>query len=205
MVIKLIPDPCYNKVNDLYRSGLVKVKIAIANIAVNTDACFSGMKDGDSDEEVVDDLEQEVLLEDNDKEKDFKKNYYIVANIYMSRYLISGDSSGTSDPFVKLQCIDKEQETAVKYETVNGIWNESLYFEGIELDIKNKSTWPIFLLKVLDKDKLSKDDLLGYSYVWLSDSNYAINSKELVKPKWQQLLLPESNRPQGEILISFYI
>ena len=48
-------------------------------------------------------------------------------------------------------------------------------------------------------------DILCYNYVCLSDSHYLINKTDLVKPKWYQLYLPKSNRPQGEILLSFYI
>ena len=48
-------------------------------------------------------------------------------------------------------------------------------------------------------------DILGSSYVWLSDSPYKFNSYELVKPKWHQLYLPKSNAPLGELLLSFYI
>ena len=47
--------------------------------------------------------------------------------------------------------------------------------------------------------------MLCYNYVCLSDSHYLINKTDLVKPKWYQLYLPKSNRPQGEILLSFYI
>ena len=73
------------------------------------------------------------------------------------------------------------------------------------MNLNKKSTWPIFLVKVLDYDKLGSNDMLGYNYVWLSDAHYLINKSEPVKPKWCQLFLPKSNRPQGEILLSFYI
>jgi hypothetical protein len=59
----------------------------------------------------------------------------------------------------------------------------------------------------MDSDFLEfNDDCLGYSYLWLSDTSYYINNlKPKVKPIWQQLYLPLSNRPQGQILMSFFI
>jgi len=122
----------------------------------------------------------------------------------MCRYLISSDGNGTNDPYVRLTCVNDKKESSIKHETINGIWNEALVFDGVELDLKKKSTWPILLAEVLDYDRFG-DDLLGSSYVWLSDSPYRINSTELVKPKWHQLYLPKSNAPQGELLLSFYI
>jgi hypothetical protein len=56
----------------------------------------------------------------------------------------------------------------------------------------------------MDKDYTSSD-MLGYSYIWLSDTNYSYNSPKKIKPKWEQLYLKKSNRAQGQILLSFYI
>ena len=62
MIIKLIPDPCINKVNKLVKSGLLKIKACVVNKAIdgnNKNLDFlQKFKDGDSnlgDEE--DDLE----------------------------------------------------------------------------------------------------------------------------------------------------
>jgi hypothetical protein len=50
------------------------------------------------------------------------------------------------------------------------------------------------------------DDCLGYSYIWLTDTNHYFNNlKQEFKPRWQQLYLPVSNRPQGQLLMSFII
>lgn len=210
MVIKLIPDPCYHKVDQLYKSGLVKLKICVTNKATDppeTRAILDGFKDGDSDKEETDDLED--LLNHSSGEigigGPLKATYAVVCNVYMTRYVVSSDSNGSNDPYVSLQCMETEISTGIKYNTVNGIWNEKLIFDNVEMDIKKRSTWPIFLLKLKDHDTLTGDDLLGYSYVWLSDMHFSFNKTDLVKPTWQQLYLPKSNRPQGEILLSFYI
>ena len=211
MIIKLIPDPCYDKVSKLYKSGIVKVKITMVNKAIDPPEKLTMLdkyKEGDTDDESNGDDLEAALAGPSDGlgiGHALKEVYCVVCCVYMSRYIVSGDSKGTSDPYISIQCIDNEQKTSIKYDTVNGIWNEKLIFDSVEMDLKNKATWPIMLLKVHDYDKLSSDELLGYSYVWLSDMNYRMNSSELVKPKWQQLFLPQSNRPQGEILLSFYI
>lgn len=140
------------------------------------------------------------------KTKDKKAEYMIVANIHMSRFLVSGDSDGTSDPYVKISIGTQEQKTTVKYDSVNCIWNESLYFLNIEMDLSDKTTWPILFLQVMDEDNF-RDDMLAYNYIWLSDSSYQICSDMIpvLTPKWHQLHLPLSNRPQGQVLCSFFI
>ena len=212
MIIKLFPDPCVDKIQKIYQSGLIKVKICIFNRQFDKQPeSINNMRDGDSDNEENNDLNDDlenILNKPSDNNLGFlklKETYTVVCIVYMSRYLISGDSSGNNDPYVSLTCLNNEQHTSVKYNTINGIWNDKLIFDNVELNLNKKSTWPIFLLKILDYDKIGKDDLLAYSYIWLSDSHYHINNTNLVKPKWSQLFLPKSNKPQGEILLSFYI
>ena len=52
------------------------------------------------------------------------------------------------------------------------------------------------LVTIMDED-ISNDDLLGYTYVWLSDSAYLINNTENLRPKRHQLYLEKSNKVQG--------
>jgi hypothetical protein len=60
------------------------------------------------------------------------------------------------------------------------------------------------LVTIIDED-ISNDDLLGYTYVWLSDSAYLINNNENLRSKRHQLYLEKSNKTQGQILLYFYI
>ena len=132
------------------------------------------------------------------------KPYTIVLNLYMSRYLISGDDKGTSDLYVKASIDDQKIKSSIKWNLINAVWNECLIFKDIDIEINNQTQWPITFIEVLDKDQLT-DDKLGYSYVWLSDSAYKINSLDQFTPKWEQLRLPKSNAPRGQILMSFYL
>ena len=58
---------------------------------------------------------------------------------------------------------------------VYGIWNEKLVFDTVSFSYKELATWPVFLVTVMDKD-FATSNMLGYSYVWLSDTNYSYNS-----------------------------
>jgi hypothetical protein len=207
MVIKLFPEPCYGKVTSTIHAGLLKAKIVLFNNKTEKSKVdLKNFREGDSGEE-----ESEEDLEKLNSSKigfiggKIKDLYTVVCIVYMCRYLISSDSNGNNDPYVRLTCVDETKETTIKHSTINGIWNEALVFNSVTLDLKKKSTWPILLVEVLDYDKLVKDDLLGSSYIWLSDSIYGINDTKVVKPEWHQLYLPKSNSPQGEILLSFYI
>ena len=75
------------------------------------------------------------------------------------------------------------------------------------MDYDDPTTWPIFYLECLDSDFVEiTDDCLGYSYIWLTDTNHYFNNlKQEFKPRWEQLYLPVSNRPQGQLLMSFLI
>lgn len=197
MMIKLFPEPTVGKVKELYLSGLLKMKIKIASAIKDKNVDWSDFEDE------IDDLCAEINKEPNDNNNNLKP-YLIIANVHMTRYLISGDRDGTNDPYTVIRLLDNKQETSVKENCVNGVWNECLYFNDVMMDIKDKSTWPVMLITVMDKDFVGSD-LLGYTYLWLSDSSYAIDSTEKIMPKWEQLYLDKSNRPQGQILISFYI
>ena len=78
------------------------------------------------------------------------KSYTIIAIVYMSKGLISAESNSTNDPFVKLTLDEKEKCTSVKNNTMNGVLNEKLEFNKVLMDINDYSTWPIFLLDIIN-------------------------------------------------------
>jgi len=211
LIIKLLPDPSVGIIKESAYSGLVKLKIQMTNKAINVpigdnkpSANVNLIEQDEDEEDLI--AEQKRKKESLIKKKEVvQKTYMIIANIYMTRYLIAGDSDGTSDLYALMKIDGIEAKTSVKYDTLNCIWNESLVFNNVEMDLENKSTWPIIFLQVMDRDNFSCDDFLAYNYIWLSDSYYQINSVETITPKWHQLYLPLSNKPQGQILISFSI
>ena len=92
----------------------------------------------------------------------------------MTRYLVAGDSNGMSDPYCVININGESRSTSIKNKCVNGIWNEKLVFDTCSFAYGEKSTWPIMLVTVMDKDYTSSD-MLGYSYLWLMDTNYELN------------------------------
>ena len=50
------------------------------------------------------------------------------------------------------------------------------------MDITDSSTWLIFLLTVIDYNKIYLI-AIGYNYIMLCDSAYKLNSKDLVRFK----------------------
>ena len=234
-VIKLFPEPCVGTVKEIYLSGIVKIKIKLFNRSIDPpEKCdISAFKDGDEygknkgltgingilsggsqTNEFDEDDDLENMLNENKKEEINKeevakeegefKYYTVVACVYMTRYLIAGDSDGLSDPYCVISINGETRQTAVRNKCVNGIWNEKLIFDTVNFNYKDQATWPVMMLTVMDKD-VTSSDMLGYSYLWLSDTNYVYNQSNTIKPKWEQLYLKKSNRPQGQILLSFYI
>ena len=223
-VIKLYPEPCVGAVKEIYYSGIIKIKIKLFNPKIDPeDKCridafrngdeYGAIKMGlnniiskadeleDSDD---DDLENLVKKDENQQNTDFKF-YTIVVCVYMTRYLVSGNSSGLSDPYCVISINGDKKQTSTKYKCVNGIWNEKLIFNNVAFSSKEKVTWPVLLVTVMDK-KITSDEMLGYSYIWLIDTAYAMNqTTSKMQPKWHQLYLKKSNKAQGQILLLCHI
>ena len=235
VVIKLLPEPCVGIVKEIFQSGIIKLRIKLFNRNLDDkNKCdVTAFKDGDefgmknlnlginnilssslnnSQEEDLENLlnkEKEKKLNipninNLNKNKSDFKYYTIVACVYMTRYLIAGDSNGLSDPYCRITINGEMRETSTKTKCVNGIWNEKLVFDTVSFNYKEQATWPVMLITVMDKD-FNSSDMLGYSYLFLNDTNYSYNQIQRIKPKWEQLYLKKSNRAQGQILLSFFI
>ena len=141
-------------------------------------------------------------MNDLDKAQDYK----IVACVYMTRYLIAGDSNGMSDPYTEICISGETHKTSTRKKCINGIWNEKLVFSS-RFVYNDKATWPLILIKIMDEDSETNEkynEMLGYAYVFMNEKT-SFNSSRKVTPKWVQLYLDKSNLPRGQILISFYI
>ena len=185
--------------------GAKNIKMGINNI----------LQGGEEMPSIGDNEDLEKMLDNNNIQNEEKVNllnknkgefkfYTVVACVYMTRYLIAGDSTGLSDPYCIITINGEKRETSIKNKCVNGIWNEKLVFDTVSFDYKEQSTWPAMLITIMDKD-ITSSDMLGYSYIWLTDTNYSYNVFKKIKPKWHQLFLKKSNRAQGQILLSFFI
>ena len=232
-VIKLYPEPCIGAVKELYYSGIVKMKINLFNSKdKNAESYKKAFKDGDEyeteridknnkiikakelsdseDEDLQNVLyepeEKKIVNENVEKKKKNFKFYKVVVCVYMTRYLISGDSSGLSDPYCTISINGDEKKTSTKYKCVNGIWNEKLIFENVGFSYNEQATWPIIFATVMNENTILSNEMLGYSYIWLIDTAYSLNKcSQNIKPRWHQLYLKKSNKAQGQILLSCYI
>ena len=107
----------------------------------------------------------------------------IIANILMlvvkviEEKNITAADGDTSDPYCVLKVAEMEKKTKIIDCTLNPIWNQIFFF-----DIKSYSTNEL-LIKIFDKDKLSKDDLL---FQWI----IPINKLQcgIVEDKWYDSL-----------------
>ena len=111
MIIKLFPEPCFDKVKSTINSGLLKAKIVLYNSTTEkSQVDLSKFKDGESGDEQQEDLEQ-YNFGGLGKLPDM---FTVVCVVYMCRYLISSDGNGTNDPYIRITCIDNKKETSYK-------------------------------------------------------------------------------------------
>ena len=148
ITIKLLPDPVVGKCKNMMKSGILKCKIFVYNVALdkeiptekefNKGGILSGLKLLNAVEEEEEDLE--LMLHEEKKpqtlpqeqfEQSESKFYKIAAVVYMSKGLVAAESDGTSDPFVQLTYGSNKLQTSVKNNTMNGIWNELLIFNDV--------------------------------------------------------------------------
>ncbi|XP_071497600.1 synaptotagmin-7-like isoform X2 [Diadema antillarum] len=86
----------------------------------------------------------------------------ITISVLKCANLAAKDITGKSDPYVKIWHMHKDKriekkKTVVKYHTLNPVYNESFVF-NIPLDRIRDTT---FVVSVVDKDRLSKNDMIG--------------------------------------------
>ena len=115
MIIKLFPEPCYKEIDSNVESGLLKAKIVLYRSDEKNKVDLTKFVDGDTDsEQQNEDLESMAKMEYIGIGQKLKEAYSVVVVVYMSRYLESGDTSGTNDPLVSIQCGENVKETSIQ-------------------------------------------------------------------------------------------
>uniref|UniRef100_A0A4W3IIE3 Synaptotagmin-7 n=1 Tax=Callorhinchus milii TaxID=7868 RepID=A0A4W3IIE3_CALMI len=119
----------------------------------------------------------------------------ITVNIIKARNLKAMDLGGTSDPYVKVWLMHKDKKvekkkTVVMKRCLNPIFNESFIFE-IPTEKLRETT---IIITVMDKDKLSRNDVIGKIYLsWKSGPGEVKHWKDMIgRPRqavaqWHQL------------------
>ena len=89
------------------------------------------------------------------------------------------DNNGYSDPYCKLEFIGypgSVKKTRIIEHSLTPFWDEFFQFEI-------KSMHDIFKISLIDYDKISKDDLISYYTIDLSESEYGVNVEEEIEMK----------------------
>ena len=72
-----------------------------------------------------------------------------------------GDDGGTSDPYVRVQCLDKEQRTDHLSRELNPIWDQWLVVDSVRILAEYPLEFAQLLVSVIDHDTISGDDEIG--------------------------------------------
>ncbi|KAL6458412.1 hypothetical protein MHYP_G00336420 [Metynnis hypsauchen] len=128
---------------------------------------------------------------------DFQDNKLTVG-ILQCADLISMDSGGTSDPYVKVFLLpDKKKkfDTKVHKKTLNPVFNETFVFKVPYQELGGKT----LVMSVYDYDRFSKHDIIG-------EVKLPMNTVDLGQPieEWKDLESAEKEEPEklGDICIS---
>ncbi|XP_068568632.1 synaptotagmin-2-like isoform X2 [Cebidichthys violaceus] len=163
--------------------------------------------DEDDDEGETGLTEEEKEEEEKEEEKLGKLQYSIdydfenaklTVGILQAADLISMDSGGTSDPYVKVQLLPekkKKYDTKVHKKTLNPVFNETFVFKVPYEELGGKT----LSMSVYDYDRFSKHDVIG-------EVKIPMNTIDLGRPieEWKDLESADQEEPEklGDICIS---
>ncbi|KAA8590789.1 hypothetical protein FQN60_001732 [Etheostoma spectabile] len=150
---------------------------------------LSVQKQQDDDDE-EDDVEPGLTGDEKEEE--------LTVGILQAADLLSMDSGGTSDPYVKVFVLPdkkKKYDTKVHKKTLNPVFNETFTFKIPFQEMGGKS----LVMSVYDFDRFSKHDVIG-------EIKIPMNTLDLAKPieEWRDLDSADQEEPEklGDICIS---
>ena len=121
----------------------------------------------------------------------------------MKKDLIDKVKIPNSEIFIAIKYGEKNLKVDLKNINGNNIYTEKFEFKEIKMSLDDITTWPIFQVSFV-RDNKDKDTLetIGYNYIWLFDSSYALNDTQIINPKFLKL---NSLEPHGlGVLLNFY-
>ncbi|XP_056294169.1 synaptotagmin-2-like [Pseudoliparis swirei] len=165
-------------------------------------------QDDDEDDEGETGLTEEEKEEEEKEEEKLGKLQYsieydfenakLTVGILQAADLISMDSGGTSDPYVKVTLLPekkKKYDTKVHKKTLNPVFNETFVFKVPYEELGGKT----LIMSVYDYDRFSKHDVIG-------DVKIPMNTIDLGRPieEWRDLDSADQEEPEklGDICIS---
>ncbi|XP_058487479.1 synaptotagmin-2 isoform X3 [Solea solea] len=169
---------------------------------------MQGGEDDDDDEGETGLTEEEKEEEEKEIEKLGKLQYSIeydfentklTVGILQAADLMSMDSGGTSDPYVKVHLFPdkkKKYDTKVHKKTLNPVFNETFVFKQLPYEELGGKT---LVMSVYDYDRFSKHDVIG-------EVKIPMNTIDLGRPieEWKDLESADQEEPEklGDICIS---
>ncbi|KAA0148152.1 hypothetical protein FNF31_07464 [Cafeteria roenbergensis] len=142
-----------------------------------------------------------------------KGAFELRVHVYQARNLPAADSTGSADPYVRVQVDGQVMETRYKEATVSPLFYETLRFRGLALPLEREFRPPV-TLQVFDRDRFTSDDFISELRMPLSDPRVLVHPfrqdgsvslpATLKDPEWFPLtaLGREDDGPQGELLLS---
>ncbi len=116
----MLPDFAIGEIKEPRKAGILKIEIGIKQndfLLVENDL-NSSYNSLNNDIQLID---LKTCLSNVNLANSNFKNYYVIMNIYQSRYLVSGDNDGTSDPYVKVKLGKQILKTTIKNDTINPV------------------------------------------------------------------------------------
>ena len=217
-IIKLIPFGSTGLWKDIMNAGIIKCKICVhrdkeidlipSEKEFNQGGILEELLDQPSKKKVVeiDDLELELM---NDVPKpasqqdDNKNKFNIIGILNVKKDLIDQVKIPNSEIFIAIKYGEKNLKVDLKNINGNNMYTEKFEFKEIKMSLDDITTWPIFQVSFV-RDNKDKDTLenIGYNYIWLFDSSYALNDTQIINPKFLNL---KSLEPHGlDVLLNFY-
>ncbi|XP_013887698.1 synaptotagmin-2 [Austrofundulus limnaeus] len=175
---------------------------------------MKNMQGGEKQQEDDDDDEGETGMTEEEKEEEEKEqeklgklqysidydfeNTKLTISILQAADLMSMDSGGTSDPYVRVLLLpDKKKkfDTKVHKKTLNPVFNETFVFKVPYEELGGKT----LVMSVYDYDRFSKHDVIG-------EVKIPMNTIDLGRPieEWRDLESADQEEPEklGDICIS---
>lgn len=154
------------------------------NDGIDLDELAKGKKDEKSDEErKKEDEEREEkrkALESELSSFEIKSGDYVVqVHVIEARDLVPKDATGTSDPVVYVEVLGEKQQTAVKKQVLNCVWDDLLIFNIRNLD-KAEVEMGYVRLSVMDANTIQRAELIGgaqfdVSYIYSQQNHQLAN------------------------------
>jgi len=133
-----------------------------------------------------------------------RKEYLVQVTVVEARHLKGLDSSGSSDPYIKITCGNLEPQVTVPREKTNmAVWNQSFTFSKLMMNEFELETWEL-LFEAYDRNIIFTDGLLGSCSIGLG-TMYRHTNHEFFRCFLSLYNTEKPKEPQGFLMVSCYI